>query len=115
MALSRVNRLALEARPKLVFCAPGQHALRGTCAGRFGSEASPLLPDLQHDLAAGVLVGDPGQRLARLLQRQHCLDLGAKCPASTRPPISKRYLVLGHARKHGVPAPLGSRRPTRAE
>jgi predicted O-methyltransferase YrrM len=52
--------------------------LRRTCAGRLSLEASPLLPDLQHDLAAGVLVGDPAQRLARLLQRQHRRDLGAQ-------------------------------------
>src|SRR5580700_1569477 len=52
--------------------------LRRTCAGRLSLEASPLLPDLQHDLSAGVLVGDPAQRLARLLQRQHRRDLGAQ-------------------------------------
>jgi hypothetical protein len=36
----------------------------------------PLLPDLKHDLAAGVPAGDPGRRLAGLVQRQHRLDLG---------------------------------------
>jgi hypothetical protein len=41
-------------------------------------ETSPLLPDLQHDLAAGVPARDPRQRLAGLVERQDRFDLRAE-------------------------------------
>jgi hypothetical protein len=74
MALSHVNGLAAGSAPELGFCAQG-----GTCcAGGLGLQAVPLLPDLQHDLAAGMPACDPGQRLAGLVW-------------SSVPPLSMRY------------------------
>jgi hypothetical protein len=43
-----------------------------------GTEASLLLPNLEHDLAASVSARDPLQRLSNLLQRQDCFDLQAE-------------------------------------
>jgi hypothetical protein len=38
----------------------------------------PLLPDLQHHLAARVPTRDPSQCLASVIQRLHRLDLGTQ-------------------------------------
>ena len=43
-----------------------------------GTEASLLLPNLEHDLAASVSARDPLQRLSNMLQRQDCSDLRAE-------------------------------------
>jgi hypothetical protein len=43
-----------------------------------GTEASLLLPNLEHDIAASAPARDPLQRLSNLLQRQHCFDLRAE-------------------------------------
>src|ERR1019366_3681338 len=60
----------------------------GFCAGAAGAESHvrretelrgvALLSDLHHDFASGVPARDPRQRLARLVQWQHCLDLRAQ-------------------------------------
>jgi hypothetical protein len=43
-----------------------------------GTEASLLLPNLEHDLATSVSARGPLQRLSNLLQRQDCFDLRAE-------------------------------------
>lgn len=52
---------------------------RAACAAPGWSrlEKLPLLPDLQHELAARVAILDLRQRLASLIQRQYRRDLDA--------------------------------------
>ena len=58
------------------------HRPAGRCLARPPSAGSaaltPLRPDVQHDLAARMPARDLRQRLARLIQRQYRLDLGAE-------------------------------------